>query len=134
MLLQIEELKAALSSREYQIISECALSNISETPHVVPPLKHDSRTSSVGAIEPIIPQNTAGVESETTNGEAWIMMKVSVVIDLVELRLHPGSTRDAYLATVQVFFFSFFPRLILSTSKQNGYCFDLLEFLNVNSF
>ncbi|XP_042953951.1 uncharacterized protein LOC122290372 isoform X2 [Carya illinoinensis] len=99
---KIEELKAALSSREYQIISECALSNISETPHVVPPLKHDSRTSSVGAIEPIIPQNTAGVESETTNGEAWIMMKVSVVIDLVELRLHPGSTRDAYLATVQI--------------------------------
>ena len=108
MLLQIEELKAALSSSEYQIITECALSNISETPRVVPPLKHDSQTSSVDVIEPIIPQDTVGVESDTANGETWIVMKVSVTINLVEMSLYRGSTRDASLATMQVFFLFFF--------------------------
>jgi vacuolar protein sorting-associated protein 13A/C len=107
VLLQIEELKAALSSWEYQIITECALSNISETPHVVPPLKLDSQTSSVDAVEPIIAQDTVGVESDTANGETWIVMKVSVTINLVEMSLYRGSTRDASLSTMQVLFFSF---------------------------
>ncbi|KAE8055526.1 hypothetical protein FH972_012359 [Carpinus fangiana] len=100
--IKIEELKAALSSSEYQIITECALSNISETPHAVPPLKHDSQTSSVDVIEPIIPQDTVGVESDTANGETWIVIKVSVTINLVEMSLYRGSTRDASLATMQI--------------------------------
>ena len=120
MLFQIEELKAALSSGEYQIITECALSNISETPRVVPPLKHDSPTYSVDAVETIVPQDTTGVVSETVettvpqdtagvvseaaNGEAWIVIKVSVVINLVELSLYAGSARGASLAIVQVFY------------------------------
>lgn len=119
MLFQIEELKAALSSGDYQIITECALSNISETPRVVPPLKHDSPTYSVDAVETIVPQDTTGVVSETVetivpqdtagaseaaNGEAWIVIKVSVVINLVELSLYAGSARDASLAIVQVFY------------------------------
>ena len=119
MLFQIEELKAALSSGEYQIITECALSNISETPRVVPPLKHDSPTYSVDAVETIVPQDTTGVVSETVetivpqdtagaseaaNGEAWIVIKVSVVINLVELSLYTGSARGASLAIVQVFY------------------------------
>lgn len=108
VLLQIEVLKAALSSWEYRIITECALSNISETPHVVPPLKHETQTSSVDAVEPIIPQGTVGVESDTANGETWIVMKVSVTINLVEMSLYRGSTREASLATMQVFFFSSF--------------------------
>ena len=119
MLFQIEELKAALSSGEYQIITECALSNISETPRVVPSLKHDSPTYSVDAVETIVPQDTTGVVSETVetivpqdtagaseaaNGEAWIVIKVSVVINLVELSLYAGSARGASLAIVQVFY------------------------------
>ncbi|KAK9984845.1 hypothetical protein SO802_034370 [Lithocarpus litseifolius] len=116
--IKIEELKAALSSGEYQIITECALSNISETPRVVPPLKHDSPTYSVDAVETIVPQDTTGVVSETVetivpqdtagvvseaaNGEAWIVIKVSVVINLVELSLYVGSARDASLAIVQI--------------------------------
>lgn len=106
---QILELKAALSSREYQIISECAISNISETPHVVPPLKHDSGTSSVDAVETPISQNITVVECDAATGEAWIVMKVSVIINLAELSLHTGAAKDASLATVQVLF-SFFPR------------------------
>ena len=112
-------MKAALSSGEYQIITECALSNISETPRVVPPLKHDSPTYSVDAVETIVPQDTTGVVSETVetivpqdtagaseaaNGEAWIVIKVSVVINLVELSLYTGSARGASLAIVQVFY------------------------------
>ncbi|XP_065619172.1 uncharacterized protein LOC112023786 [Quercus suber] len=116
--IKIEELKAALSSGEYQIITECALSNISETPRVVPPLKHDSPTYSVDAVETIVPQDTTGVVSETVetivpqdaagvvseaaNGEAWIVIKVSVVINLVELSLYAGSARGASLAIVQI--------------------------------
>ena len=120
-------MKAALSSGEYQIITECALSNISETPRVVPSLKHDSPTYSVDAVETIVPQDTTGVVSDTTgvvsetvettvpqdtagvvseaaNGEAWIVIKVSVVINLVELSLYTGSARGASLAIVQVFY------------------------------
>ncbi len=107
MLLQIEELKAALSSGEYQIITECALSNISETPRVVPPLKHDPQTSIVDAAETVVPPEMVGVVSETANGESWILIKASVVINLVELSLYTGSARDASLAIVQVFFLFF---------------------------
>nr|CAB3500118.1 unnamed protein product [Digitaria exilis] len=36
--IKVDVLKAALSNREYEIISECALSNFAETPHPVPAL------------------------------------------------------------------------------------------------
>ncbi|XP_037495569.1 uncharacterized protein LOC105636609 isoform X2 [Jatropha curcas] len=100
---KIEELTAALSNREYQIISECALSNISETPHIVPPLNHGSGTFSVDMVEPVTSEDSVGVESiGQSSGEAWISMEVSVLINLVELRLHAGVTKDASLATIQV--------------------------------
>lgn len=98
----MEKLKAALSNREYQIITDCAQSNISETPRIVPPLNHYSMTSSVDVEEDITPQEPDGIESQSASGGAWVMMKVSVVIDLVELCLHAGVARDASLATVQV--------------------------------
>ncbi|KAJ8763967.1 hypothetical protein K2173_003749 [Erythroxylum novogranatense] len=100
--IKIEELKAALSNSEYQIITECALSNISETPRLMPPLNHDSVTSNGGAVESIDPQHPVGIESESQSVDAWISLKISVVVNLVQLCLHPGLTKDASLATIQV--------------------------------
>uniref|UniRef100_A0A6N2K527 PH domain-containing protein n=1 Tax=Salix viminalis TaxID=40686 RepID=A0A6N2K527_SALVM len=100
--IKMEELKAALTSRDYQIITECATSNISETPHTVPPLNHDSLASSIDVIKPLALQNPGGVETETPNREAWISLKVSVAINLVELCLYAGVARDASLATIKV--------------------------------
>ncbi|KAJ7011238.1 hypothetical protein NC653_001613 [Populus alba x Populus x berolinensis] len=98
----MEELKAALTSRDYQIITECATSNISETPHTVPPLNHDSVASSADVVKPIALQDPSGIEAETRNREAWISLKVSVAINLVELCLYAGVARDASLATIKV--------------------------------
>ena len=85
------------------------MSNISETPRVIPQLNHGSMAP-VDAIEAeaIIPQGTDVVESQNVNGEVWILTKVSVVIGLVELRLYTAMARDASLATVQVQFYSVF--------------------------
>ncbi|KAF8380627.1 hypothetical protein HHK36_028116 [Tetracentron sinense] len=98
--IKIMKLKAALSSREYQIITECTLSNISETPHTVPPLYHPV-TSSDDVAEPLVPR-ASDAEFGTQDVGAWITMKVLVAIDLVELCLHSGVARDAALATMQV--------------------------------
>ncbi|XP_068305501.1 uncharacterized protein [Pyrus communis] len=100
--IKMEKLKTALSNREYQIITDCAQSNISETPHVIPPLNHESTISSVDVEEDITPQEPVVLESRNANEGAWVMMKVSLVIGLVELCLHTGVARDAPLATVQI--------------------------------
>ncbi|KAG9452487.1 hypothetical protein H6P81_005391 [Aristolochia fimbriata] len=94
----VQELKAALSNSEYQIITECALSNLSETPHSVPPLDKGVETTldnadSLGSLD---------TEPESEDLKAWITTKVSVSIHLVELSLYSGSTRDSPLAIVQV--------------------------------
>lgn len=98
-------MKAALSNKEYQIITECAISNISETPHVIPPLGHQSVSYSDNMPEPTVPEHPDGLESQNATGEAWIVTKVSVDITLVELCLHTAVARDTTLATVQVFSF-----------------------------
>ncbi|KAM5573225.1 hypothetical protein ABKV19_012985 [Rosa sericea] len=97
VLIKMEKLKAALSNREYQIITDCAQSNVSETPHTVPPLNLDS-VSSLSEGEAIT-QDPNGTAFPIASGEARVMMKVCVVIDLVELCLHTGL---GSLATVQV--------------------------------
>ncbi|KAK3434687.1 hypothetical protein EUGRSUZ_D02142 [Eucalyptus grandis] len=97
--LQIEEIKAALSNREYQIITECAQANFSETPNLAPSLI-DSRISSTEA-DALVPQ-VSDVEYATQDGESWIMTKVSVAIDLVVLCLRTGIGGDTSLATVGV--------------------------------
>lgn len=102
----MEKLKAALSNREYQIITDCAQSNVSETPHIVPPLNLDSVTSSSEG--EAITQDPDGIALPTASGEARVMMKVCVVIDLVELCLHTGVGSDASLATVKVASIFFF--------------------------
>lgn len=102
LLSQIDELRAALSNREYQILTECAQSNISELPHTVPPLSGDVVTSAKNLHENLTSENPNAAQTEKS--DAWISMKVSVVINLVELCLYVGTARDAPLAAVQVRF------------------------------
>ncbi|XP_073000916.1 uncharacterized protein [Typha latifolia] len=98
--IEIEVLKATLSNREYQIITECAASNFSETQHPVPPLDKGP-TSSNDAITYPSPVSSETSKSESTDSEAWITMRFSSIIHLVELSLHSGLTRDSSLASVQ---------------------------------
>ncbi|XP_042486677.1 uncharacterized protein LOC122066914 [Macadamia integrifolia] len=95
--IKIHELKAALSNNEFQIITECATSNLSETPNTIPPL--DLETDEV--VEPLVPVPSS-VDFEMHERDSWVSMKVSVAINLVELCLHSGVNRDTDLATVQV--------------------------------
>lgn len=99
VLLQIEELRATLSNKEYQIITECAQSNISETPNLVPLVKHDSVTSPNVVELPVSQELVIGSASQKS--ESWITIKVLVAMDLVELRLRSG-LGNAPLATLQV--------------------------------
>jgi vacuolar protein sorting-associated protein 13A/C len=98
--IEIDELRAALSNREYQILTECAQSNISELPHAVPPLSGDVVTSSRNLHETLTSEDTNAAQTEKT--DTWISMKVSVVINLVELCLYAGTARDTPLAAVQI--------------------------------
>lgn len=68
----------------------------------MPPLSVDIVTSSRNLHETLTSEdpNTA----QTGKSDAWISMKVSVVINLVELCLYAGTARDAPLAAVQVLF------------------------------
>ncbi|ONK73416.1 uncharacterized protein A4U43_C04F31270 [Asparagus officinalis] len=99
--IKIEVLKAALSNKEYEIITECAVSNISETPHIVPVLDKGPRISSDGFEEDHTSFPSTTIKSQIENKEVWITMKTSVSITLVELSLHAGSSRDSPLANVQ---------------------------------
>ncbi|XP_039123130.1 uncharacterized protein LOC120259563 isoform X5 [Dioscorea cayenensis subsp. rotundata] len=97
--IKVEELKASLSNKEYEIITECALANLSETPHVVPPLgKIDDTSDSL--LEHPVSLVTSSDKSDTQL-RTWVVMKVSVSVNLAELSLHSGITRDSPLATVQ---------------------------------
>lgn len=102
VVLQIEELKAEVSNKEYQIITECAVSNFSEVPQIPPPLNQDSSMTLNDTTGDIVAEVTNGVDSGTTNGEVSVLLKLCVSINLVELSLYTGLTRDASLATVQV--------------------------------
>lgn len=68
----------------------------------MPPLSVDTVSSSRSFHETLTSEdpNTA----QTEKSDAWISMKVSVVINLVELCLYAGTSRDAPLAAVQVLF------------------------------
>lgn len=99
---QIEELKAALSSKEYEIIIECTQTNISEPPNFVPSLKEESSSVLIDVGEPSGTRGLDPEKSESQARESWIATKVSVRIDMVELSLHYGITRDTSLATLQV--------------------------------
>jgi vacuolar protein sorting-associated protein 13A/C len=81
-------------------LTECAQSNISELPHAVPPLSGDVVTSSRNLHETLTSEDTNAAQTEKT--DTWISMKVSVVINLVELCLYAGTARDTPLAAVQI--------------------------------
>ncbi|CAM8984893.1 unnamed protein product [Rhodiola kirilowii] len=98
--IKIEELKASLSNKEYEIITECTLSNFSEPQNTIPPLSHIQASSSTDVVEPLGSQTLS--KPTTSIRDAWIDMKVSVYINLVELELHLGATRDASLALLQI--------------------------------
>lgn len=102
VVLQIEELKAAVSNKEYQIITECSVSNFSEVPHIPPSLNQYSSMTLNDLNGDIVPEVADNVDSGTTNVEASVLLKICVSINLVELSLYTGVTRDASLATVQV--------------------------------
>ncbi|KAK4746515.1 hypothetical protein SAY87_012827 [Trapa incisa] len=98
--IKIEEMKATLSSTEYRIITECAQSNISETPDLPPPLGRDFLASSPDESKPQVPYGSE-VEAVLPR-EVWTVIKVSILIDLIEMCLHTGPAGDAPLATVQI--------------------------------
>ncbi|KAH9610754.1 hypothetical protein KSS87_017342 [Heliosperma pusillum] len=100
--IEMDVMKAALSNREYQIITECAVSNISETPNIVPPLQWEKTVPSVEMVEPVVISDLTSHEVESISKEVWINMKVNVAIKLVELSLHSGAARDSPLGTVKV--------------------------------
>lgn len=83
-------------------MTECAQSNISEIPHTVPPLSGDIVASSRNLPETLTSEDPNAAQTEKS--DAWISMKVSVIINLVELCLYAGTARDAPLAAVQVRF------------------------------
>ncbi|CAK8539544.1 unnamed protein product [Lathyrus sativus] len=102
VIIKIEELKAALSNKEYEIITECSISNFSEVPHI-PPLPNQYSSMVLNdATGDIVPEVANGDASGTTVVESSTLLKICVSINLVELRLYTGITRDASLATVQV--------------------------------
>ncbi|CAA0838075.1 pleckstrin homology (PH) domain-containing protein [Striga hermonthica] len=98
----IEELKAALSNKEYEIIIECAQANISESPNVVPSLENVSVSPFVDVGGHTVAQGLDHARSETQAREIVVATVISVRIVMVELRLHYGVTTDASLAILQV--------------------------------
>ncbi|KAM7273618.1 hypothetical protein ACFE04_028282 [Oxalis oulophora] len=78
------------------------------TPDIISSLKKYTEAPSSDAIKSFIPETSESVETQTPSGEVWIAIKVSVVVNLIELCLCTGEGRDASLATVQVYicFFS----------------------------
>lgn len=67
----------------------------------MPPLIDDSSSASADKAHHLSVRNS-DVKSEAEDKDMWIVTKVSIAIDLVELGLHYGLTRDASLATMQV--------------------------------
>ncbi|KAG0557949.1 hypothetical protein KC19_11G167800 [Ceratodon purpureus] len=117
---KIEELRASLSDKEYQVITECATQNMGETPDLPPslfdntPSEEEKPNAEDEAQKLEEGANGADVvtedpqaendqeESESSSEKPYTTIKVGVGIDLVELGLYVGGTRDASLATVQV--------------------------------
>lgn len=70
----------------------------------MPPLIDDSSSPSAEKAQHLSARNSDVVKSEAEDKDKdkWIVTKVSIAINLVELGLHYGLTRDASLATMQV--------------------------------
>eukprot|EP01018_Ginkgo_biloba_P007916 Gb_35998 [translate_table: standard] len=125
--IKVEKLKAAISDEEYQMITECAVSNIAEIPNIPPPL--DTRVESLSYNEKEHEvSEVPPIDRGQSSGEAWTTIKVAVYIDLVELRLHTGRSRDTPLATMQV---SGTSVLFKSTSNEESFIMATLKSFSV---
>ncbi|GAB2273666.1 hypothetical protein Dimus_008448 [Dionaea muscipula] len=100
--IEINILKASLSNKEYQIITECAQSNFSETPNIAPLLQSNGIVSSMDIGGPSFTKESATIVSEAQAMDVWTNVKVIVIINLVELKLHSGVAKDTPLAILQV--------------------------------
>lgn len=100
--IKIEELKATMSDKEYEIITECAMTNMSETPNNPPLLDNVVETSPGHEIEHENSELPHMASGESSSLESWVTIKVTVDINLVELSLYTGRSRDAPLATTQI--------------------------------
>lgn len=103
----MELLKASLSNREYEIITECASSNFSEAPNIVPSLYDElpATTSTAAVTSSSLDLSDAFVDGRPYQEDEvmqWITMKCSVTVNLIELSLHSGLSRDSPLATLEV--------------------------------
>ena len=110
-ILQIEELKADISDKEYEVITECAISNISEKANLPPAvLLPDSHADTVNEQKTeVVTQETEtdiegkhGLSRENTADAIWTTITVTVEVNLVELSLSKGTAREQQLATTQV--------------------------------
>ncbi|CAM6084054.1 unnamed protein product [Calypogeia fissa] len=114
--IRIEELRAALSDKEYQVITECATSNMAEAPTLPPPViesgPHDDKNEDQQEVETII-QEPSGAsnrasnppqsgDNESSREDSWTTVKVGVGINMVELKLFTGQSRESPLAAIQV--------------------------------
>eukprot|EP01018_Ginkgo_biloba_P007485 Gb_23775 [translate_table: standard] len=126
--IKVEKLKAALSDKEYQMITECAVSNIAEIPNIPPPLDTRVESLSYNEKEHEINEIPPIDRGESSAGEAWTTIKVSVYIDLVELSLHKGRSRDTPLATMQI---SGASVLFKSTSNEESFIMATLKSFSV---
>ncbi|KAI5072395.1 hypothetical protein GOP47_0012501 [Adiantum capillus-veneris] len=107
----IEELKADLSDKEYQVITECAVSNLAEKANIPPPVcltdsESDSDEEQKKPTEEVTKDENKGKEERASDQNAhdgsWITILVTADIALVELSLYKGTARDQALATAQV--------------------------------
>lgn len=100
--IKIEKLKAGMSDKEYKIITECAMTNMSEAPNNPPLLDNVVETSPGHEIEHEISEIPDMERVESSALESWVTIRVTVDINLVELSLYTGRSRDAPLATMQI--------------------------------
>ncbi|KAL0446423.1 UNVERIFIED_CONTAM: hypothetical protein Slati_1770200 [Sesamum latifolium] len=77
----IEELKAALSNKEYEIIIECAQANISETPNVVPLPRDEVLSPSIDVVGHTGSQALDPAKAEIQGGERGLQPRfLSILI------------------------------------------------------
>ncbi|EPS74221.1 hypothetical protein M569_00532, partial [Genlisea aurea] len=100
--IMVDGLKAALSNAEYEIIIDCARENMSETPNLMPLLKDESSALLFDVVGRISKRDVAFAESNSEASKIWISIKFSVRVDMLELRLYYGTSRDVSLASLQM--------------------------------
>jgi len=129
-----------LSDKEYQVITECAISNMAETPNLPPSLfpskqeatdkinkekqivqeesppprqlssdsnvvTNEAHGQSTEETVPEISGSSANTAASLASENAYTTVKIGIGIDLVQLSLFVGGSRDNTLASIQVLIF-----------------------------